>query len=197
MRLREARFVDGLFARIVSAFPDVARVPRARVREVIRILAVASLNPAGYGVSIAKTDGRPTKNALKQADYLLNMPRIQKALDDKFTAAGLTMDKAAAIIAEIATAEPQVVKETVDEDGKTVTEYAAPTPADRLRALDMRFRLTTGYAPTRSTAVTTNVPVDAFFDPETFEQTPPIATTTQAPKNVTPPASAPKRKRPR
>ena len=130
--------------------------------------------------------GAITKPARKTVDYLTNMPRIQHALDEKFVAHGFTVDRAAEIIAEIANGDAPTITEVMGKDGKVEQLRSYPTPGDRLRAVDMRFRLTTGYAPTRSTSINANVSPDAFFDSKDYAETPPIETGEQEIRNVTP-----------
>ncbi len=53
-------------------------------------------------------------------------------------------------------------------------------PEHSLRAVDMAIRLTTGYAPTKSTSVSVQGRVDGFFDPDTMNNPPQIETTIEA-----------------
>lgn len=131
-------------------------------------------------------NGEITKNAKTQVEYLLNMPRIQQALDAKFDAAGFTMDKVAEICAEIAQGTKRIRTQMLGPGGAIVELERDVSPGDRLRAVDVRVRMTSGYAPTKS--VNANVtPPGRMFDPETWDETPPIETSPQSPKNVTPP----------
>jgi hypothetical protein len=127
-----------------------------------------------------KNDGEPSAIAYKQVDYLLGMPRIQTALDEKFNAAGFSMDAVAAELAAIALKKKTYRVQVLDGEGVPVWLEREVSPSDQMRALDMRIRMTTGYAPTKTTNLNANIKgtvgPDAMFDPEKFQATPPIKT---------------------
>lgn len=187
LRTRERLFVEHYFRRLVAAFPDLVNASVERIRRARRYLAAASLTPSGYFPSgrVFTMSGEINRTAGKQVDYLLNMPRVQLALSEKFDAAGLSVDRCAAIVAEIASGDARVREQVLTKDGVVELERDV-SPADRLRAVDIRVRMTTGYAPTKQ--MNANVHVGGrLYSEEAWNDTPPIRTTTQDPRNVTPP----------
>jgi hypothetical protein len=186
-RQRERRFVDELAARVVLAFPDLASLRPERIRPAIRRLAVAALPGAGYFPrGVTRVDGEVKTPARRQADYLLGMPRIQQALATKLEAAGLSVDRALLEAANIATGHYRVREQALTKDGTVVELERDIAPSDRLRALELTFRLTTGFAPTKTFNANTQVGPDALFDEGEFSKAPPIDAVEQEPKNVTP-----------
>lgn len=84
---------------------------------------------------------------------VLSLGRIQQAIDEAMNDAKLTVDDAALIMADIA------------KHGKM--------DSDRLRAIELRFKLTTGFAPAKSAVLHGHTRVDKLFDPRVFADTPP------------------------
>lgn len=84
---------------------------------------------------------------------VLGLGRIQQAIDEAMNDAKLTVTDAALIMADIA------------KHGKM--------DSDRLRAVELRFKLTTGFAPAKSAVLHGHTRVDKLFDPRVFADTPP------------------------
>lgn len=144
---RERRFINAFARRILvvlmSMPPKLKRVPRTLIIEAAR----SAETEAGYR---APRESKINKNT---ANHLLRLARTQNALHEKLDAAGFTLENCAEIMASIAHDREQ-------------------TASDRLRAVDMRVRLTVGYAPTRNASITATVTPDQFYD-ATFEGKPP------------------------
>jgi hypothetical protein len=190
-RARERNFVDAFWKRVVLAYPDLLAIlggagsaawRRIRLRWALRYLAAGSLKEAGYyargSQRSMKKDGTPKGSAIRQADYLLNMPRIQAALAEKFDEAGLSVGEVAAQITKIAKGEARFRYQMLDGDGAVRDLERDIAPGDRLRALDMWARLTIGYAPTKATNLNLGGKIETF-DPEAFDKVPPIKTLEQ------------------
>lgn len=147
---RTGRWVEAVFARCVSYAMSARRktVPKVVVvREGAKALIDAGFAKRRHGVMMRK------------AEDMLSLPKIQNALDSKFNAVGLTMDRSVEIIANVA-------EGSAGDDAAIV--------ALKLRAVDMRIRLTTGYAPTKSASIQAHMNVDGFFNEEQFKHPPPI-----------------------
>lgn len=203
MRTREAKFVEEFFARFMVALPDLQtlnlrmRKEKEAFGNIVRELGAEALKPAGYAKKrdIRRKNRQRAINvrAERTVDYLLNMPRVQKALDEKFCAAGFTMERATEILAEIAEGTKRTSRQVLNADGAVVELETDVLPSDRMRAVEMRIRMTTGFAPTKAVNVHGKVQPDAFFNADEFAQTPPIALSEQEPKNVTPQADRKKK----
>jgi len=80
---------------------------------------------------------------------------MQAEMHDTFDAAGLTLERCAEIMAEIMS-NPRA------------------GASDRLKAIDMRMRLTVGYAPTKSANMQLHGRMDNFYDKSEFDKNPGI-----------------------
>jgi hypothetical protein len=165
LRRRESVFVNAFFKRMVPAMDTILQLRTKRERAYCwQRLACLAIVDAGYyewrGLyALVKGNGELTTAGDRRSRYLLTMPRIQAAIDQKFTEAGLSMERCAQIVSNIAEGRGEDV-----------------TPDHQLRAIDMRIRATVGYAPTKSIGVQQHLGKDQFFDPEAYEKTPPIET---------------------
>lgn len=172
-RSRERSFVDAFFPRLLlvaQAMPSGKRLTRA----VLCQIGVAAIRDSEFRMPALNKKSEATSLARKKADELLRLPRIQSALNAKFDAHGFTTDRCAEILAEIANAEPTLVREKVDAEGQVEREYERPTPGDRMRAVDMRVRMTVGYAPTKSATLQMHTRADQFYDKNEFDKNPGI-----------------------
>jgi len=86
-----------------------------------------------------------------EGETLLQMPRIQAGIERAFIAADLPIEESARIISEIAR----------DKENK---------PETRLQAVELRHKLTTGFAPARAQNVNVNAKADALFNEEMFRK---------------------------
>lgn len=118
-------------------------------------IAMAATEDAGYR-NVAKSN-LAKKNT---AEYLLALPRVQQSIAAKFEAKGCGLGSCATVLSDIMHGRIE---------GTTVSE--------RLRAIDLVFKATTGYATTKTATVNTTVPPDQFFSAEAFAQTPEIDVT--------------------
>jgi hypothetical protein len=172
-RKREILFVDGLFKRLVVAFDDILGAKKKddpKIRRALHLISASCLVEAGYfrkTKTAFNPDGSVKKRAETQTEYLLHMPRIQAAINEKFNASGFTIDKAAKLLFEIAKGKKKISEETIDGEGKMIGKVVRDVSAsDRLRAIHLRFSLTTGLAPTKSLGVTADAadfPADGDF----------------------------------
>jgi len=145
-RERERAFLAAFWPRLVAAMEVSGSLPRRVLRE----LGAAALSPGYKLPDVTKRRGVLTR----KADELLRLPRIQQALSDKFDSAGFTLDRTTEIMASIA-------------------ERSA-SDTDRLRACDMRIRMTIGYAPTKSASLQMHGRADQFYQKDEFEKNPGI-----------------------
>jgi len=100
------------------------------------------------------------------AKQLLRLERIKEALAVAIDHSDIGIEKTARILGQI----------LHDPKSSTMT---------KLRAIELRFKLTTGFAPTRVKNLNTRAHKDALFDPALFKNPPPIATVKgQDKKNV-------------
>lgn len=95
-----------------------------------------------------------------RAEMQLRMPTTQAYLAEKLANAGLSTETQCQVLADIV------------KDAKVEPEV-------RLKGLDMAFRLTTGYAPTKQ--ATLHVNADNFFDPKVFGDGSPPTIDAEAP----------------
>ncbi len=103
---------------------------------------------AGYP---EKNEYALTRRGIAQAA----LPRTQQGVADILAAQGVDVAACGAVLAE-------------------VMEYGEP--ADKLKAVELFFKTTVGFAPTKSAMLHGSVGPDALFDPKEFEKTPPIKT---------------------
>lgn len=180
MRIREAAFVDVYAPRAMLAYAEARRLGYARPNRLAYVVLAAYCLPlSGWRLKARTkkqelqnvTPGRASRSAYLKADELLQLPRIQQALDKKFADAGLPIEDCATIIAEIAHGRSMGTKRVPVGD-KVEEIDIVPTPRDRLAAIDMRVRMTTGYAPTKATNLNLNARTDQFFEREVFNDVP-------------------------
>lgn len=165
LRARERQIATAYAVYLIAAWDLLKATPRAQQRAVQTLIMIRAMEHATYvnggnryyhpRIGFVKKNGEISVQADKRAKYFLDMPRMQRAVDETLNAHNFTLDKCAEIMAEIATDKAQ-------------------SASDRLRAIDMRIRLTTGYAPTKSGVLHAHTNVDAFFDEKDFENAPPV-----------------------
>ena len=150
---REWRFC-ALFVREALALAVGGRVTKRIVREA----GAAAVREAGY------PERRPAKIAIR-AEEQLSLPRTQAGIMEIFKAAGVDVASIAGSFAEILAAP-------LGDEGVTAS--------DKIKVAEVFFKVTTGFAPSKGSLITANVPVDAFFDETKFKKTPPIKTVDKA-----------------
>jgi hypothetical protein len=128
--------------------PGISQLKKAQM---IRNVAAPALSEAGYRE-------RTPQAQENRAAQLLGMPRVQAAIMERMAANGVSLDSVAAKLAEIIDSPMQQEK-----DGPG-------TPPDTvLRAIDLFFKTTTGYATTKSVNLHGgSKQMDKFFNPELF-----------------------------
>jgi len=108
------------------------------------LLPVAQVAAAQAGYSRAQSKGA----------QLMSLERVRLAVHDEFERSGLSVHDCAQIISDIA---------------KNQSEDADK----RLRAIDMRVRMTFGYAPVHTRNVNLKGSIDKFFEAQNLDKTPP------------------------
>lgn len=134
---------------------DLLKLEGSSLKTALLVIAMSAVLDAGY-----RKVARSTLAQKKQAEYLLGLPRIQQAISISYDNNGLSLENCAQILSDIAHGRV--------EDA---------TVGDRLRALDMRFKTSTGFATSKSATINAQVAPDQFFDAETFAHAPPINVT--------------------
>lgn len=165
LRAREWQIVRAYAAYCTMAWDLLKSLSREEQRQYQVLIMLRAMEHATFADSndryfcprtgFMKKNGQIMKNAEKKAKYFIDMPRAQRALDEIFAANNFGLDRCAEQIADIALDKTQ-------------------SAADRLRAIDMRIRMTVGYAPTKSAALHAHTSVDGFFDEKDFENAPPV-----------------------
>ncbi len=85
----------------------------------------------------------------------MSLPRTQAGVLEIFRASGVDVERCGAVLAEVM------------NEGE---------PADKLRAVEIFFKTTIGFAPAKSANIHGIASVDGFFDEKEFASTPPIRT---------------------
>lgn len=165
LRTRERQIAIAYASYVTAAWDLLTATPRKHQRSAQILIMARAMEHATYvdggnryyhpRIGFVKKNGELSVQAQTRAKYFLDMPRMQRAVNDILDARGFSLDRCAEIMAEIANDSEQ-------------------TAADRLRAVDMRIRLTTGYAPTKSGVLHAHAHVDGFFDEKDFEKAPPV-----------------------
>lgn len=153
---RHATWCAAFSARLVALF---AMRAQPLFREVVEE-GVKALQESGYRSAID-----PKKRQQRTPDGrvrdMLRLPAIQQNLEEKMVAAGFGLDRVAEIMAGIANGN--------FED--------AASAAVQLKALELRMKITTGFAPAKSANLHRHETADNFFDNDAFESAPPIDVT--------------------
>ena len=147
---RHAAFALALAPRIVVLFAAGLPTQRAIVAE-----GVKALQEAGYRSHAQLPRQRAPEGRVRD---LLRLPPVQQKLEDALVAAGFGVDRVAEIMATIA-------------NGDFEDPHKA---AVQIKALELRMKLTTGFAPTKSANAHFHGSVDNFFDDAAFSSAPPI-----------------------
>jgi hypothetical protein len=136
----------------------------------LRGTAIAALEPAGY-----RAKG---KLAEKKAVELLGLPRIQAGIMTAFEESGVTIAKVAGVLNDVLDAPLATERTRFDEKtGRPVEQIKEGVSAgDKMRAADLFFKTTTGYAVAKSVSVQHHKR-DRFFDESVMTAPPPIETT--------------------
>lgn len=121
-------------------------------RALQREASATALREAGYREKRAHTI------ALRAAEQL-SLPRTQRGIMEMLAKVGVDVAKCGTVLAEVM------------NEG---------THADKLRAVELYFKTTIGFAPVKAANLHAEVPVDAFFNEKAFERTPPIKTVSSA-----------------
>lgn len=139
-----------------------------------RKAAADAVRTAGY-----KNLGGAPAEAGRRGMEMIQKPRNQREITKIWDALGLDVSACGAVL-------KRILDTALEPDGVV-------TPDHHIKAVALVLNATVGMAPTKSATVHANVPVDGFFSPEEFGNTPPIATAKQEPKNVTPTATKKRR----
>jgi hypothetical protein len=99
----------------------------------------------------AVTDGFDVKGRAieTKADELMEMPRIQRAIAEQLDKQGVNIEMAGAVLAGVMT---------------------TGEPGDRLRAVELFFKVTTGFAVTKTATTHKTERTDKFFSPDKFDR---------------------------
>jgi hypothetical protein len=120
-------------------------------RTFIREVVVPAAQEAGVGQKKPKT-------AYNRGTDYLQMPRVQAAIAERMQANGVSLDLISAKLAEI-----------LNADLKMADNGIGVAPADKLKAIDLYFKTTTGYAVNKSVNLHGgSKQVDKFFNPSVF-----------------------------
>lgn len=184
LRPRERSFAELYASGFLSIAPVLVSAERTRIREVLVKLAMDAVEAAHY-----HPPGEASHR--KQAFYLMNMPRVQAEIDRIMARQGLSKERMSARLAEIMEGKnAESWREVIDSAGETrvLRSYDANAAADRsLRAIDLAFRATTGFAPTNNRV---QLAMDGnTYDAEVWKDIPEIAidpALERKPKGVTP-----------
>lgn len=155
------------FRALALAMKNDCKVTQTIVREA----GIEAVRRAGW------RENKP-KTMLRRAQETLSIPRTQRGIRDVFAEAGVDEARCGTALAE-------VINAPLDVEGPV-------SAGDKLKGVELFFKITSGFAPTKNANVNTNLHVDGFFDPKEYADTPPIATSAQQ-HNVTP--EPPKKKR--
>ena len=99
-----------------------------------------------------------------RAEEMLSLPRVQRGVLEILKEAGVDLPRCGKVIAEVMNAP----------FGDTAN--GGVSAADKLKAVELVFKTTIGFAPTKSANLHADVPVDKFFSEDEYNETPPIAT---------------------
>lgn len=117
-------------------------------RALQREAAATAVREAGYREKRAHT-------IALRAQEQLSLPRTQRGIMEMLAKVGVDVAKCGMVLAEVM------------NEG---------THADKLRAVELYFKTTIGFAPVKAANLHAEVPADAFFDDKGFDTTPPIRT---------------------
>ncbi len=175
LRSREQEYVLAFSAGYLQAAPALMSASGRQLRAALIALAMDAVEKSGYrGRKYWLTHPEWKERDLKkQAFYLMSMPRVQRELDRIYSRQGMSKDRMAACLAEImegkATTETRVYDGEGDLKQRTVQTVSA---SERMKAIDMTIRATTGYAATNSRV---SIEAGTMYDSDAWDDVPAIA----------------------